>query len=167
MACPSRLLRGKSRAGLAPTLKRDVGHRNMKPYFAITILIASIAYGETIPTQQITNKYLTMTAPATWTLTIVAGKEGEMQMSLRIPSRIVPIFAYWDGLDPREWYSNNPLMHYSMSGRDYFIRQPQEEKEMWVIRTGPSYIIAAKVPFDLAPENLTLLLNSMNTIEPK
>ena len=151
----------------APRVNADVGHRNMKPYFAIAVLIASIAYGETIPTQQITNKYLTMTAPATWTLEIVGGKEGEMQMSLRIPSRFVPIFAYWDGLDPREWFSNNPLMRYSMSGRDYFIRQPQEEKEMWVIRTGPSYIIAAQVPFDLAPDDLTLLLNSMNTIEPK
>ena len=148
-------------------LNPDVGPINMRLYFAIAVLIAGIACGETIPTQQITNQYLTMTAPATWTLTIVAGKEGEMQMSLRIPSRIVPLFAYWDGLDPREWYSNNPLMHYSMSGRDYFIRQPQEEKEMWVIRTGPSYIIAAKVPFDLAPDDLTLLLNSVNTIEPK
>ena len=30
MACPSRLLRGKSRAGLAPTLKRDVGTFGIK-----------------------------------------------------------------------------------------------------------------------------------------
>ena len=144
-----------------------VGPINMKIFFAIAVLIASIAYGETIPTQQITNKYLTMTVPATWTLEIVAGKEGEMQMSLRIPSRMVPIFAYWDGLDPREWHGNNPLARYTMSGRDYFIRQQQEGKEMWVVRTGSSYIISATVPFDLAPDDLSLLLNAVNTIEPK
>ena len=139
----------------------------MKKYFAFAVLIASIAYGETIPTRQISNIYLTMTIPATWTLEIVAGKEGEMQMSLRIPSRMVPIFADWDGLDPREWHGNNPLTRYTMSGRDYFIRQQQEGKEMWVVRTGPSYTISAKVPFDLAPDDLSLLLNAVNTIEPK
>mgnify|MGYP003590338691 CR=1 FL=1 len=144
-----------------------VGHRNMKTYFAIAVLIASIAYGEPIPTRQVTNEYLTMTIPSSWELKIVAGKPGEMQMYLRIheePLCMTFIYAYWDGLDPRDWFGNN---RYTMSGRDYFIWQPKAEKELQVVRTGPSYIISATVPFNLGPEDLSLLLNSVNTIEPK
>ena len=145
----------------------DVGHRNMKTYFAIAVLIASIAYGEPIPTRQVTNEYLTMTIPSSWELKVVAGKFGEMQMHLRIheaPLCLAFMYAYWDGLDPRDWFGNN---RYTMSGRDYFIRQPESGKELQVVRTGPRYIISATVPFNLEPEDLTLLLNSVNTIEPK
>jgi hypothetical protein len=144
----------------------------MKKTLMLLMLIASITHGETIPMAQITNVYLTITMPSSWSLEIAGGKERQMQMSIRIPSdtggkRPISMFAQWDGLDPRKWVGTNVVAKYSLGNRDFFIRSTNGTNDMEIVTQGEKYAISATVPLALEPETLGLLLNSLATMKAR
>ncbi|HBA86329.1 MAG TPA: hypothetical protein DCZ95_19790 [Verrucomicrobia bacterium] len=143
----------------------------MRTYLTIILLLAGIAYGETISMIQVDNEYFTMVVPSSWILEVAGGKEGQMQLSLRFGDqgvkRTVSLFAHWDGLDPRRWVGTNVLSHYSIAKREYFLKQVHEKRELEIIVLGTNFIVSATIPFDLKDETFALLLNSVNTMEAK
>lgn len=121
--------------------------------------------------RQATNKYLTMTMPSSWNLEVVAGKEGQMQMSLHYATSgtntFITLFAHWNGLDPRKWMGTNSMTQYKIGSCDYFVSNVDGRKEMSMIAEGRTFIVNAIVPLDADPETLSLLLNCLGTMKPK
>jgi hypothetical protein len=143
----------------------------MKYLCLVVILTTCLARGGELSIRQESNTYLTLDIPSEWKLEVVAGKEGEMQMSLRGAANgtniYVPLFAYWGGLDPRQWVGTNVVTKYKTGSCNWLVRKADGRKELWMIAQGKTYIIDAVTPLDCDGETLALLLNCLNTIKPK
>jgi len=142
----------------------------MKMLFALLILVTVCASAENVPMRQTTNEYFTITMPSDWSLDMAGGKEGEMQMSLRFAvggtTNVLPVFAYWDGLDPRKWVGTNVVSHYTVGSCEYFVKKADRQKELWMITQGKTFIVNAVLPLELDGETLSVLLNCLHTVKP-
>jgi len=142
----------------------------MKALITALVLVSLLAHGKDIASQQITNEYMSITIPLKWTLEVVGGKDGEMQMSLRPldygqPS--VSVFAYWNGLDPRKWVGSNVVSQYTLDKHEYFVKRENGKKNLQIIVSGKKYTISTTLHMKMDEEMFALLLNSLNTVKPK
>jgi hypothetical protein len=104
------------------------------------------------------NDYLEAQIPTAWSFQVVGGKDGEMQMSLWIPSDETAVhlslFAYWGALDPYNYITPGYAVEYSIADKHYYH---YPDGAISVIIQGEQFRISLDLSQDL-PDRVRLIL---------